>query len=64
MSHYLRISGCQATQSRIYEILQTPSGKIELASPLLAEDVKRLRQAMKSISDTLLLVGRIDHEGI
>lgn len=50
-----------ALQPRIQEILQTLSGKIELAAPLLIEDVKRLRKMMKeSKPDTLLLVGRRD----
>jgi anaerobic selenocysteine-containing dehydrogenase len=49
-----------ALQPRIHEILQTPSGKVELASPILVNDVKRLRETLESCSDTFLLVGRRD----
>ncbi|MBT2725376.1 hypothetical protein J7E63_00285 [Bacillus sp. ISL-75] len=49
-----------ALQSRIHEILQTASGKIELAAPILIKDVDRLRQTLDSKSDTILLVGRRD----
>lgn len=45
-------------QPRINEILQTSSGKIELAPPILVKDIERLRQALASSSNTLLLVGR------
>ena len=47
-------------QPRIHEILQTPSGKIELAAPILTKDVDRLRKSLDSKSDTILLVGRRD----
>jgi anaerobic selenocysteine-containing dehydrogenase len=49
-----------ALQPRIQDILQTPSGKIELASPLLVKDVVRLRQTLESNTETILLVGRRD----
>lgn len=49
-----------ALQPRIHEILQTPSGKIELAAPILTKDVDRLRQTLDSKADTILLVGRRD----
>lgn len=47
-------------QPRIKEILQTPSGKIELAPPVLVKDVMRLKQSLGSNSNNLLLVGRRD----
>ncbi|WP_256358296.1 molybdopterin oxidoreductase family protein [Bacillus sp. sid0103] len=49
-----------ALQPRIPAILQTPSGKIELAAPILTKDVERLRQTLDSKGDTILLVGRRD----
>ncbi|MGG1679096.1 molybdopterin oxidoreductase family protein [Neobacillus sp. NRS-1170] len=49
-----------AMKPRIPEILQTPSGKIELAPSILVEDVKRLKQSLKSESNHLVLVGRRD----
>jgi anaerobic selenocysteine-containing dehydrogenase len=47
-------------QPRIKEILQTPSGKIEIAPPVLLEDINRLRETLKKSSETILLVGRRD----
>lgn len=46
--------------SRIPEVLRTPSGKIELAPPLIVQDVERLRAGLSRQidSDTLLLIGR------
>ncbi len=46
--------------SRIPEVLRTPSGKIELAPPLIVGDVERLRAGLwrRSDPDTLLLIGR------
>ncbi|WHY65272.1 molybdopterin oxidoreductase family protein [Neobacillus sp. SuZ13] len=49
-----------ALQPRIDDILQTPSGKIELSSPILTKDVERLRQTLNSKADSILLVGRRD----
>jgi anaerobic selenocysteine-containing dehydrogenase len=49
-----------AMKPRITEILQTPSGKIELAPSILVKDVKRLKQSLKSESNPLVLVGRRD----
>ncbi|MGJ7912486.1 molybdopterin-dependent oxidoreductase [Neobacillus sp. LXY-1] len=47
-------------QPRIKEILQTPSGKIELAPSILVEDVSRLKFSKSNNSEELLLVGRRD----
>ncbi|WP_209121353.1 molybdopterin-dependent oxidoreductase [Alkalihalobacillus sp. BA299] len=49
-----------ALHPRIKDILQTSSGKIELAPSLLVEDVDRLRETIKTLPDNLLLVGRRD----
>ena len=47
-------------QPRIPEVLRTASGKIELAPPLLAADVPRLRDALDDgdPDDGLVLIGR------
>jgi len=46
-------------QSRIPEVLRTPSGKIELAPPQLLDDVARLRRRLDAPRDgELVLVGR------
>lgn len=47
-------------QPRLPEILQTPSGKIELAAPLFGKDVARLLQELGADSHEFLLVGRRD----
>lgn len=48
-------------QPRIPEVLRTPSGKIELAPPVLVEDVARLQQTLEQANDgQLLLIGRRD----
>jgi anaerobic selenocysteine-containing dehydrogenase len=47
-------------QPRLHDILQTTSGKIELAPELLVNDVKRLRESMESSADSAFLVGRRD----
>ena len=51
-------------QPRIPEVLRTPSGKIELAPPALAEDVERLRlsleQSVTREDGQMLLIGRRD----
>ncbi|MDN3018747.1 molybdopterin oxidoreductase family protein [Paenibacillus sp. BSR1-1] len=49
-----------AMKPRIIEILQTPSGKIELAPSILVKDVKRLKQSLKSEANPVVLVGRRD----
>jgi anaerobic selenocysteine-containing dehydrogenase len=46
-------------EPRLPALLQTPSGRIELAPPAIAEDVARLREDLAAGSDgALLLVGR------
>lgn len=46
-------------EPRIPEVLRTPSGKIELAPPAIADDVQRLRDAIAAApEDSMLLVGR------
>jgi len=45
-------------QPRIPEVLQTPSGTVELAAPPIAADVERLRAALGRRPDDLVLVGR------
>ncbi|GGQ44845.1 dehydrogenase [Couchioplanes caeruleus subsp. azureus] len=45
-------------QPRIPEILQTPSGTIELCPPPIAADVARLSEALPRRRDDLVLVGR------
>ncbi|MGG3468906.1 molybdopterin oxidoreductase family protein [Neobacillus pocheonensis] len=47
-------------QPRITEILQTSSGKIELAPAILVKDVERLKGTLETKSTDLLLVGRRD----
>jgi anaerobic selenocysteine-containing dehydrogenase len=49
-------------QPRIPEVLRTPSGKIELAPPMLVEDVTRLRASLEQKPEVgqLLLIGRRD----
>ncbi|MCU1389534.1 MAG: anaerobic dehydrogenase, typically selenocysteine-containing [Ilumatobacteraceae bacterium] len=48
-----------ALEPRLPEILRTPSGRIELAHPVLAADVPRLAEAMDRLAgQTMVLVGR------
>lgn len=50
-------------QPRIPEVLRTPSGKIELAPPLIVQDVERLQTSLKQTeqaSTSMLLIGRRD----
>jgi len=47
-------------QPRLPEVLRTPSGTVELAPPLLVDDVSRLRQALDAFADGMVLVGRRD----
>jgi anaerobic selenocysteine-containing dehydrogenase len=45
-------------QARIPESLRTPSGKIELAPPMLIDDLKRPAAALKEAAPQLVIVGR------
>jgi len=45
-------------QPRIPELLQTPSGKVELHAAPIAADVERLRAALDRRHDDLVLIGR------
>ncbi|GIM64548.1 dehydrogenase [Amorphoplanes auranticolor] len=45
-------------QPRLPEVLQTPSGKVELCAAPIAADVERLRTALGRDHDDLVLVGR------
>jgi anaerobic selenocysteine-containing dehydrogenase len=47
-------------QPRLHELLRTPSGKIELAPPMLVGDVARLHEAVATPPAELVLVGRRD----
>ena len=47
-------------QPRIPEILRTPSGKIELAAPLLLQDLERAAQDLRGLSPDLVIIGRRD----
>ena len=47
-------------EPRLPEVLRTPSGTVELAPPLLVDDVSRLRQALDAFADGMVLVGRRD----
>lgn len=47
-------------EPRLPEVLRTPSGKVELAPELITADVARLRDALDTFSDSLVLVGRRD----
>ncbi|NRD77874.1 molybdopterin-dependent oxidoreductase [Bacillus sp. BRMEA1] len=49
-----------ALKPRIHEIIQTSSGKIELAPPILIKDIERLKQRLEAKTESLLLVGRRD----
>jgi anaerobic selenocysteine-containing dehydrogenase len=52
-----------ALKPRLHEVLRTPSGKIELAPPMVVGDVPRLHAALADAADTaadggLVLIGR------
>jgi anaerobic selenocysteine-containing dehydrogenase len=44
--------------NRIPDLLRTPSGKIELAPPLLMADIPRLRTSLTRTWDEMVMVGR------
>lgn len=45
-------------QPRIPEVLRTPSGKIELAPPMLLEDLQRPASALEQAAPELVIIGR------
>jgi anaerobic selenocysteine-containing dehydrogenase len=45
-------------QARVPEVLRTPSGKIELAPPLLIDDVARAAHALTEPAPEMVIVGR------
>ncbi len=47
-------------QPRIPEMLRTPSGKIELAPPLLLQDLQRATQDLRALAPDLVIIGRRD----
>ena len=47
-------------QPRIPEMLRTPSGKVELAPPLLLQDLKRAGQDLQQPAPDLVIIGRRD----
>ena len=47
-------------ESRIPEMLRTPSGKVELAPPALLQDLKRATQALQAPAADLVIIGRRD----
>ncbi len=47
-------------QPRIPEMLRTPSGKIELAPPLLLQDLQRPAQDLRGLAPDLVIIGRRD----
>ena len=47
-------------QARIPEMLRTPSGKVELAPPVLLQDLKRATQALQAPAADLVIIGRRD----
>jgi anaerobic selenocysteine-containing dehydrogenase len=47
-------------QPRIPELLRTPSGKVELAPPMLLQDLKRAEQALQQPAPDLVIIGRRD----
>jgi anaerobic selenocysteine-containing dehydrogenase len=49
-----------ALQPRIPEILRTPSGKVELAAPLLLQDLERAAQDLRGLAPDLVIIGRRD----
>jgi anaerobic selenocysteine-containing dehydrogenase len=48
---------------RLREILNTPSGLVELAPPLMTADLTRLRRRMAAARSSLVLIGRRDLRG-
>jgi anaerobic selenocysteine-containing dehydrogenase len=49
-----------ALEPRLPEVLRTPTGKVEMAPPMVLADLDRLRGALDRDHDGLLLVGRRD----
>jgi anaerobic selenocysteine-containing dehydrogenase len=49
-----------ALQPRIPEMLRTPSGKIELAPPLLLQDLQRAAHDLRGLAPDLVIIGRRD----
>jgi anaerobic selenocysteine-containing dehydrogenase len=49
-----------ALAPRIPEVLRTPTGKIELAPPMLVADVARLRATLERAAPSMMLIGRRD----
>jgi len=47
-----------ALQPRIPEVLRTPSGRIELAPPMLLQDLQRVRADLASPAPELVIIGR------
>jgi len=47
-------------QPRIPEMLRTPSGKVELAPPLLLQDLERAAQDLRAPAPDLVIIGRRD----
>jgi anaerobic selenocysteine-containing dehydrogenase len=47
-------------QPRIPEILRTPNGKVELAAPLLLQDLERAAQDLRGLAPDLVIIGRRD----
>jgi anaerobic selenocysteine-containing dehydrogenase len=45
-------------QPRLFDILRTESGKVEMAHPILVNDLQRLARTIDAPRDQLLLVGR------
>jgi anaerobic selenocysteine-containing dehydrogenase len=47
-------------ESRIPELLRTPSGKVELAPEPIVADVERLRRSLDRVNGQMILIGRRD----
>ena len=47
-------------QPRIPEMLRTPSGKVELAPPILLQDLKRAALDLQALAPDLVIIGRRD----
>jgi anaerobic selenocysteine-containing dehydrogenase len=47
-------------QPRIPEMLRTPSGKVELAPPMLLQDLERATQSLRALAPDLVIIGRRD----
>lgn len=45
---------------RIPEVLRTPSGKVELAPPMLLQDLERATQSLRASAPDLVIIGRRD----